>query len=211
MCGSHLSSKFLHNLYLSLSLSLSSDCLSLIDLFLAWHNVIQPSQQMHCLSSLSGAFHPSPSFLVSHSILLSLSFALSLSPSCSLSLCHSFPLFLLSGSAAVKSKPRTDSFSSRPVQLVPSSLPSLSSLPALCALSLPVYLFLLLCFFFFFFIISLFSVTLLTLQGAVTSDLFDSLLALRSRCACECPRGGESECLVLSGSFASSRACVSAC
>lgn len=206
MCGSHLSSKFLHNLYLSLSLSLSSDCLSLIDLFLAWHNVIQPSQQMHCLASLSGAFHQSPSFLVSHSISLSLS----LSPSCSLSLCHSFPLFLLSGSAAVKSKPRTDSFSSRPVQLVPSSIPSLSSLPALCALSLPVDLFLLLCFFFFF-IISLFSVTLLTLQGAVTSDLFDSLLALRSRCACECPRGGESECLVLSGSFASSRACVSAC
>ncbi|GLD69340.1 dystrophin-like protein [Lates japonicus] len=29
------------------------------------------------------------------------------------------------------------------------------------------------------------------LEGAVTSDLLDSLLALRSGCACECPRGGE--------------------
>ena len=48
----------------------------------------------------------------------------------------------------------------------------------------------------------------LTLQGAVASDLFNSLLALQSGRACECPRGGESECLVLSTSLAS---CVCEC
>lgn len=107
----------------------------------------------------------------------------------------SFTHFIFSPfpTAVVKSEPRATSSSSRPVHLVRSSL-----LSSLLAITLP------LCTFFFLHLPFHFRFLChppLPLQGAVTSDLlFDSLLALRSRCAYECPHGGESECLLLSHS-----------
>lgn len=107
----------------------------------------------------------------------------------------SFTHFIFSPfpTAAVKSEPHTASFSTRPVQLLRSSL--LSSVCHHSSLFLSTLVFFLLHLPFHF---PFLCHPPLPLQGAVTSDLLDSLLALQSGCACECPRGGESECLVLS-------------
>lgn len=179
---------------LSLHFSPSISCGLLIDLLVAFCNVILPSRRRHTVVPILPLFARVSLFIFF--CFLPLSFHhlkgllyLSLPPPLS------FTHFIFSPfpTAVVKSEPRATSFSSRPVHLVRSSL-----LSSLLAITLP------LCTFFFLLHLPFHFRFLchppLPLQGAVTSDLFDSLLALRSRCAYECPHGGESECLLLSHS-----------